>query len=41
MMFNKLAKPMDGGNSGNNNGGGCGNGIEDNKYIYVQKLLNH
>jgi len=25
-MFNKLAKPMDGGNSGNNNGGGCGNG---------------
>jgi len=25
-MFNKLAKPMDGGNSGNNNGGGCGSG---------------
>jgi len=26
MIFNNLAKPMDGGNSGNNNGGGCGSG---------------
>jgi len=25
-MFNQLAKPMDGSNSGNNSGGGCGNG---------------